>query len=102
VRQEVDDGIASTLAALSGDKSKLAPFFRIPGLMRGRDPEAYLASQGIQVWSADSRPTTGATSPPQRVYDLAIQRIEAKHKGICCCTTSSRAPSRRCRASWPR
>ncbi len=38
VQKEVDDGIASTLAALNGDKSKLAPFFRIPGLMRAEIP----------------------------------------------------------------
>ncbi|MGY4312276.1 MULTISPECIES: polysaccharide deacetylase family protein [Bradyrhizobium] len=82
VRQEVDDGIASTLAALNGDKSKLAPFFRIPGLMRADIPEAYLASQGIQVWSADFPADDWRHISPQRVYDLAIQRIEAKHKGI--------------------
>ncbi len=82
VKQEVDDGIASTLAALNGDKSKLAPFFRIPGLMRAEVPEAYLASQGIQVWSADFPADDWRHVSPQRVYDLAIQRIEAKHKGI--------------------
>jgi peptidoglycan/xylan/chitin deacetylase (PgdA/CDA1 family) len=82
VRQEVDDGIASTLAALNGDKSKLAPFFRIPGLMRAEIPEAYLASQGIQVWSADFPADDWRHVSPQRVYDLAIQRIEAKGKGI--------------------
>lgn len=82
VQKEVDDGIASTLAALNGDKSKLAPFFRIPGLMRAEIPEAYLASQGIQVWSADFPADDWRHISPQRVYDLAIQRIEAKHKGI--------------------
>ncbi|WP_338821564.1 polysaccharide deacetylase family protein [Bradyrhizobium septentrionale] len=82
VKQEVDDGIASTLAALNGDKSKLAAFFRIPGLMRAEIPEAYLASQGIQVWSADFPADDWRHVSPQRVYDLAIQRIEAKHKGI--------------------
>ncbi|MGY4479748.1 polysaccharide deacetylase family protein [Bradyrhizobium sp. USDA 3364] len=82
VQKEVDDGIASTLAALNGDKSKLAPFFRIPGLMRAEIPEAYLASQGIQVWSADFPADDWRHISPQRVYDLAIQRIEARHKGI--------------------
>src|SRR5476651_2437235 len=32
-RQEIDDGIAATTAAL-GDFTSLAPFFRIPGLLR--------------------------------------------------------------------
>ena len=81
-RQEIDDGIASTLAALNGDKSKLAPFFRIPGLLRAAIPEGYLASLGIQVWSADFPADDWRHVSPQRVYDLAIQRIEAKGKGI--------------------
>src|ERR1700680_3568575 len=50
-RQEIDDGIASVKSAL-GDDAALAPFFRIPGLLRAEGVEDYLASQGIQVWSA--------------------------------------------------
>ena len=80
-RQEIDDGIASTLAAL-GDPSKLAPFFRIPGLLRANGVEEYLASQGIQVWSADFPADDWRHVPPARVYDLAIKRLEAKGKGI--------------------
>src|ERR1700720_3699936 len=41
-RQEIDDGIASVKAALGGDTA-LAPFFRIPGLMRAQGVEDYLA-----------------------------------------------------------
>ncbi|MBR0698075.1 polysaccharide deacetylase family protein [Bradyrhizobium lablabi] len=81
-RQEIDDGVASTVAALNGDKSKLAPFFRIPGLLRAEIPENYAASQGIQVWSADFVADDWRHVSPQRVYDLAIQRLEAKGKGI--------------------
>jgi peptidoglycan/xylan/chitin deacetylase (PgdA/CDA1 family) len=81
-QKEIDDGIASTLAALNGDKSKLAPFLRIPGLLRATAVEDYLASQGIQVWSADFPADDWRHISPQRVYDLAIQRIEAKGKGI--------------------
>src|SRR6202453_1611348 len=51
-RQEIDDGIASVKAAL-GDDAAIAPFFRIPGLMRAEAVEDYLASQGIKTWSAD-------------------------------------------------
>src|SRR6476660_9942303 len=80
--QEVDQGIASTLAALNGDKSKLAPFFRIPGLLRADAVEQYLASQGIQNWSADFPADDWRHVSPSRVYDLAIQRLEAKGKGI--------------------
>jgi peptidoglycan/xylan/chitin deacetylase (PgdA/CDA1 family) len=81
-KQEVDDGIASTLAALGGDSSKLAPFFRIPGLLRAEGVEQYAASQGIQIWSADFPADDWRHIPPARVYDLAIKRLEAKGKGI--------------------
>jgi peptidoglycan/xylan/chitin deacetylase (PgdA/CDA1 family) len=81
-KQEVDDGIASTLVALGGDANKLAPFFRIPGLLRANGVEEYAASQGIQVWSADFPADDWRHIPPARVYDLAIKRLEAKGKGI--------------------
>jgi len=80
-RQEIDDGIASVKAAL-GDDTSLAPFFRIPGLMRAEAVEDYLASQGIQTWSADFPADDWRHISSARVYDLAIQRIEAKGKGI--------------------
>jgi len=80
-RQEIDDGIASVKAALGDDKA-LAPFFRIPGLLRAEAVENYLASQGIQAWSADFPADDWRHIPASRVYDLAISRIEAKGKGI--------------------
>src|SRR5258708_23466593 len=48
-RQEIDDGIAATEAALGGSAS-LAPLFRIPVLLRSQALEDYLASKGIQTW----------------------------------------------------
>src|ERR1700733_4647036 len=80
VRQEIDDGIASIKAALGDDKA-IAPFFRIPGLMRAGAVEDYLASQGIQTWSADFPADDWRHIPSSRVYDLAIKRLEAKGKG---------------------
>src|SRR5471030_52063 len=80
-RQEIDDGIASVKAALGDDKA-LAPFFRIPGLLRAEAVEDYLASQGIQTWSADFPADDWRHIPSSRVYDLAIKRIEAKGKGV--------------------
>jgi peptidoglycan/xylan/chitin deacetylase (PgdA/CDA1 family) len=80
-KQQIDDGIASVKAAL-GDDSALAPFFRIPGLMRAEAVEDYLISQGIQTWSADFPADDWRHISSSRVYDLAIQRIEAKGKGI--------------------
>ena len=80
-RQEIDDGIAATAAAL-GDGGGLAPFFRIPGLLRAEAVEDYLASKGIQTWSADFPADDWRHISSARVYDLAIKRIEAKGKGI--------------------
>jgi peptidoglycan/xylan/chitin deacetylase (PgdA/CDA1 family) len=80
-RQEIDDGIAATTAALGG-ASSLAPFFRIPGLRRAEDVEDYLASKGIQTWSADFPADDWRHVSSSRVYDLAMQRLEAKGKGI--------------------
>jgi peptidoglycan/xylan/chitin deacetylase (PgdA/CDA1 family) len=81
VQAEVDGGIASTSAALT-DPSALAPFFRIPGLLRAAVVEDYLASRGIQVWSADFLADDWRHISSDRVYQLAMQRLEAKGKGI--------------------
>jgi peptidoglycan/xylan/chitin deacetylase (PgdA/CDA1 family) len=81
-RQEIDDVIASVKAALGDDATALAPFFRIPGLERATVVEDYLASQGIQTWSADFPADDWRHISSSRVYELAIQRIEAKGKGI--------------------
>jgi peptidoglycan/xylan/chitin deacetylase (PgdA/CDA1 family) len=79
--KEIEDGIASVTAAL-GDGSAPAPFFRIPGLARNAAVEGYVAAKGIQLWSADFPADDWRHVSPQRVYDLAIQRLEAKGKGI--------------------
>ncbi|GAB1716032.1 MAG: polysaccharide deacetylase [Nitrobacter sp.] len=80
-RKEIDDGIASATAAL-GDPADVAPFMRIPGLLRAKAVEDYLASKGIQVWSADFPADDWRHISADRVYQLAISRIEAKGKGI--------------------
>jgi peptidoglycan-N-acetylglucosamine deacetylase len=80
-RQEIDDGIASVKAAL-GDDSKLAPFFRIPGLSRAEVIEDYLASLGIQTWSADFLADDWRHISSSRVYELAIKRLEENGRGI--------------------
>jgi hypothetical protein len=80
-RQEIDDGIAAITAVL-GDSSALAPFFRVPGLRRAEGTEEYLASKGIQTWSADFLADDWRHISASRVFDLAMQRLEAKGKGI--------------------
>lgn len=81
-KREIDDGIAATTAALGGDSSALSPFFRIPGLLRAEIVEDYLASQGIQTWSADFPADDWRHISASQVYNLAMSRIEAKGKGI--------------------
>jgi peptidoglycan/xylan/chitin deacetylase (PgdA/CDA1 family) len=80
-QKEIDDGIASVSAALS-DPSVVAPFFRIPGLLRAEGVEEYLASRGIQIWSADFLADDWRHISSSRVYELAIKRLEEKGKGI--------------------
>src|SRR5436309_2843703 len=80
-RQEIDDGIASVKTAL-GDDTALAPFFRFPGLSRAEAVEDYLASQRIQIWSADFPADDWHHISSSRVYDIAMKRLQAKGRGI--------------------
>lgn len=80
-QKEIDDGIASVTAAL-GDPALLSPFFRVPGLLRAGIVEDYLASRGIQTWSADFPADDWRHVSSATVHDLAISRLRAKGKGI--------------------
>ncbi|WP_315703253.1 MULTISPECIES: polysaccharide deacetylase family protein [unclassified Bradyrhizobium] len=80
-KPEVDQGIASVSAALT-DPSALTPFFRVPGLSRGEGVETYAASLGLQVWSADFVADDWRNISANRVYELAMKRLEARGKGI--------------------
>ncbi|MBW7974777.1 polysaccharide deacetylase family protein [Bradyrhizobium sp. BR 10289] len=79
---EINGGIEWTSAAMTDPSKQLAPFFRIPGLMRAEGVENYLISRGIQVWSADFPADDWRHVSSDRVYQLAMQRLEAKGKGI--------------------
>jgi peptidoglycan/xylan/chitin deacetylase (PgdA/CDA1 family) len=78
---QIDQGIASVTAPLT-DPSVLAPFFRFPGLERSEAAEQYLASRGIQVWSADFLADDWRHISSTQVYDFAIKRLEARGRGI--------------------
>ncbi|HTO67893.1 MAG TPA: polysaccharide deacetylase family protein [Bradyrhizobium sp.] len=78
---QIDQGIVSVTAAMA-DPSGLAPFFRFPGLERSDVAERYLASQGIQVWSADFLADDWRHISSNQVFDLAIKRLEARGRGI--------------------
>jgi peptidoglycan-N-acetylglucosamine deacetylase len=77
--QEISDGIASVTSALGEPP---APFFRIPGLARTAAIDQYLASQNLMTWSADFPADDWTRISPAQVYSRALQRIEAKGKGI--------------------
>lgn len=82
VRKEVEDGVASVQAAL-GDDRPVAPFFRIPGLLRSDAVDSYLESKGLMVWSTDVM----AQDWKRRINEAgiirrALDRLAAKGKGI--------------------
>jgi peptidoglycan/xylan/chitin deacetylase (PgdA/CDA1 family) len=83
LEHEVGAGIASVQAAL-GDPHAIAPFFRVPGLLRTTQVDAYLASQSLTVWSADEVADDwyrGVSA--QQIVRKAMSRIEAKgHRGV--------------------
>jgi len=81
-RPEVDQGIASVTAALGNNASALSPFFRVPGLLRAEAVEGYVGSLGVQMWSADFLADDWRNISSAKVYELAIKRLEARHKGI--------------------
>lgn len=83
VEREVDGGIASVQAA-AGDPRAVAPFFRIPGLLRNKQVETYLASKSIAVWSADEVADDWFRQVSAKdIVRKAMSRIEAKgHRGI--------------------
>jgi len=80
-RNQIEGGIASVSAAL-GNTGEVAPFFRIPGLLRRDTVENYLIERQISVFSAD---VTGDDWRHVRARDVAkrtIRRLEARGRGI--------------------
>lgn len=80
-KAEIDNGIDSTAKAL-GDPAGVAPFFRIPGLLRSDAVEGYLASRGLMTWSADFLADDWRHISSSRVAELAIKRLEAHGRGV--------------------
>ena len=82
VKQEVEGGIAYVDAAI-GDPRAVAPFFRIPGFKRSNSIDNFLKSRSLVNWSADIVADDwfrGIT--PQQIVQRAMQRLEAKGRGI--------------------
>ena len=78
---EIEDGFAS-LRAVLGDPKAVAPFFRIPGLLRQDLVEHYLASRGYMTWSVDLMADDWTRISADEVARRAIERMEAKGRGI--------------------
>ncbi len=81
IEDEIDDGIASVIAAL-GDAKALAPYFRIPGLGRTPAVEAHLKSRSLVVWSSDTLADDWRKISANQVLHLALSRLERKGKGV--------------------
>ncbi len=83
IAREVGEGIAAVEAAV-GNPRAVAPFFRVPGLLRSRRVDAYLAGRSLIVWSADEVADDwhhGIT--PRQIVRLAMRRIAGRdHRGV--------------------
>jgi len=80
-RAEIEDGIASVGAAL-GSRNALAPFFRIPGLLRAGGVEDYLRSRRLTAWSADVTGDDWKHISASEVVKRTISRLEESRRGI--------------------
>ena len=78
---EIEGGHASIEAAL-GDPNAIAPFFRIPGLLRQSSVEQYLAAHHTMTWSVDFLADDWTHIRDKEITRRAINRIEARGKGI--------------------
>jgi peptidoglycan-N-acetylglucosamine deacetylase len=79
--REIEEGFASLRDAI-GDPQAVSPFFRIPGLLRQKSVEQYLAAHGDMTWSADFVADDWTRINNTEVARRAISRIEARGKGI--------------------
>jgi peptidoglycan/xylan/chitin deacetylase (PgdA/CDA1 family) len=81
VQAEIEQGIASVTAALA-NRQAVAPFFRIPGLLRAPQVESYLQTRGLATFSADVVADDWKHLTAAEVVRRAIARLEEKGKGI--------------------
>jgi peptidoglycan/xylan/chitin deacetylase (PgdA/CDA1 family) len=80
--KEIDEGIASIRAVL-GDEAEIAPFFRVPGLLRGDTVESVAAQRGLMIWSTDVMSHDWKRRiTVDGIVRRTIDRLEAKGRGI--------------------
>jgi peptidoglycan/xylan/chitin deacetylase (PgdA/CDA1 family) len=78
---EMDDAITAVAAAL-GNPDQVAPFFRIPGLIRADVIEKHMAEKHIQIWSADFPADDWKHLSAAEVMRRALTRLEEHGKGV--------------------
>jgi peptidoglycan/xylan/chitin deacetylase (PgdA/CDA1 family) len=79
---EIEDGFASIRAAL-GEGRTVAPFFRVPGLLRQESVETYLTSHNVMTWSVDAvADDWHRRITDQEITRRAIARLEERGRGI--------------------
>jgi peptidoglycan-N-acetylglucosamine deacetylase len=79
--KEIEDGFQS-LRTVLGDPKTIAPFFRIPGLLRQDSVEQYLQAHGYATWSLDFLADDWTHINAKEITKRALQRIEARGRGI--------------------
>jgi peptidoglycan-N-acetylglucosamine deacetylase len=79
--KEIEDGFTSIRTAL-GDPKAVAPFFRVPGLLRQASVEQYLYAHGDMTFSVDFVADDWTHINNKEIAKRAISRIEARGKGI--------------------
>jgi peptidoglycan/xylan/chitin deacetylase (PgdA/CDA1 family) len=79
--KEIEDGFDS-LRTVLGDPKAVAPFFRIPGLLRQDSVEEYLQAHGYATWSLDFLADDWTHINAKEITKRALQRIEARGRGI--------------------
>lgn len=80
--QEIEQGFASTNAALAPIGAHAVPFFRFPGLGRTKFYEKYTQEHGIAVFSVDAVADDWLHLKPEEVMKRALDRLTAKGYGI--------------------
>jgi peptidoglycan/xylan/chitin deacetylase (PgdA/CDA1 family) len=79
--EQIDKGIAAVGEAL-GDPKLVAPFFRIPGLLKSKAVEEALNKRGLMNWSADFPADDWKHISAAEVAKRALSRLEAKGRGV--------------------
>jgi peptidoglycan/xylan/chitin deacetylase (PgdA/CDA1 family) len=81
VQREIEQGIA-TVAATLGRPNAVAPFFRIPGLLRSNAVDGYLRTRRLVTFSADVAGDDWKHVSARDVVRRIITRLDEKGRGI--------------------